>query len=369
MRLSQLRQLMADLQYQALLLTEPINIRYLAGFSGSAASLLITPQQQFLITDYRYTEQAAEQCPAMQIICRDRSRQSLGQCLAPLLRGIDTLHLEYQHLPVSQFLQLQQELPCQLAPGLNLTEQLRACKDHTELASVRQAVAIAEQALAWLLPQLKPGMTEAAAAALLEQQLFALGAEALAFPTILLSGARSALPHGKPGGGQLQHGDWLLIDFGAEVGGYRSDISRTYVIGAATPLQRDFYQTVLCAQQAALAIIGPGVTGDAVNAAAAAVLAASPYADFAGEGIGHGTGLVLHEYPLMRKGCDAVLQPGMVVTVEPGLYKPGFGGVRIEDNILITERGYELLTTSPKQLTVLKGFSLAALHQADSSQA
>ncbi len=355
MRTAKLRQHMAALDYQAVLLTEPYNIRYLSGFTGSAASLLLSQQQQYLITDYRYTEQAAAECPAFQIICRDRSRQSLGQCISELLHGtgISVLHLEYQHLPVSQFLQLQQQLPCQLAPGINLTEQLRACKDATELGYVRQAVAIAEQALAWLLPQIRPGMTEATAAALLEQKLFALGAQALAFPTILLSGPRSALPHGKPGERQLQHGDWLLIDFGAEVQGYRSDITRTFVIGAATTAQRDFYQTVLQAQQAALQLAGPGISGHQLNQAASAVLHASPYAEYAGEGLGHGVGLVLHEYPLLRAGCDVLLQPGMVVTIEPGLYQPGFGGVRIEDDILITDSGFELLSQSPKQLSIL----------------
>ncbi|MDP4534641.1 Xaa-Pro peptidase family protein [Alkalimonas collagenimarina] len=354
MRLQHLQQQLGSCQ--SLLITEPSNIRYLSGFTGSAASLLLTPQQAFLITDYRYTAIAQSQCAGqpLAIICRDRAHESLAACIARLHPTQQQLLCEFDHLTVGFFQQLQQCLPAvSLKAAPNWLAQMRACKDADELAATRQAVTIAEQALGWLLPKIQLGMTELQLATLLEQKLFELGAEALAFPTILLSGPRSALPHGKPSERVLQHGDWLLLDFGAEVRGYRSDMTRTYVLGAASTSQRDFYQTVLQAQLAALAVAGPGVSGHTVNAAAQQVLAASPYADYAGEGIGHGTGLVLHEYPLMREGCDAILQAGMVVTIEPGLYQAGFGGVRIEDDILITETGIEILTQSPKELTIL----------------
>ncbi|SEA89695.1 M24 family metallopeptidase [Alkalimonas amylolytica] len=341
---------------QSLLITEPSNIRYLSSFTGSAASLLLTQEQAFLITDYRYTAIAQSQCAGqpLTIICRDRAHEPFAACIERLQPKQQQLFCEFDHLTVDLFQQLQQCMPAvslQAAP--NWLAQMRACKDAGELAATREAVLIAEQALDWLLPQVRLGMTELQLATLLEQKLFELGAEALAFPTILLSGPRSALPHGKPSDRVLQHGDWLLLDFGAQVRGYRSDITRTYVLGAASANQRDFYQTVLQAQLAALAVAGPGVSGHDVNAAARQVLAASPYADYAGEGIGHGTGLVLHEYPLMREGCEALLQPGMVVTIEPGLYQSGFGGVRIEDDILITDSGIEILTKSTKELSIL----------------
>ncbi|GAB2932151.1 M24 family metallopeptidase [Rheinheimera gaetbuli] len=355
MRLGKLRQLMAQLNYQALLLTEPLNIRYVSGFSGSSASLLITAERQFLITDYRYTEQAQAECAGVDIICRDRSAQSLGQCLAELLQHqpINRLHLEYGHLSVELFWQLQHDLPLTLSPATNLPEQLRACKDPHELNCLRRAAAIADTALAWLLPQLQVGMTERAAADLLQQKIYALGADELAFPTILLSGERSALPHGKPSQRRFAVGDWILLDFGARVEGYRSDMTRTVVLGQASAEQQQFYQTVLNAQQAALAAVKPGISGQQLDQIAQAVLTASPYAAYVGEGLGHGVGLALHEYPLMRRGCEVVLQPDMVVTIEPGLYKPGFGGVRIEDDIVITQQGYQLLTQSPRQLQQL----------------
>ena len=355
MRLSKLRQMMASLDYQALLLTEPLNIRYLSGFTGSSASLLITTEQQFLITDYRYTEQAQTECAGFTIVCRDRSAQSLGKCIAQLLAPlpVNRLQLEYGHLSVELYLQLQHDLALSLSPATNLPEQLRACKDPHELKCLRQAAAIADSALAWLQPQLQLGMTEREAADLLQQKIYALGADELAFPTILLSGERSALPHGKPGQRRFEYGDWILLDFGARVEGYRSDMTRTVVLGQASAEQQQFYQTVLSAQQAALAAVKPGVSGHQLDQIAQAVLAASPYAAYVGEGLGHGVGLALHEYPLMRRGCQVVLQPGMVITIEPGLYKPGFGGVRIEDDIVLTPDGYQLLTQSPRQLQQL----------------
>lgn len=354
MRIQQLQQRLG--KGQSLLLTEPANIRYLSGFTGTAAYLLLTHSQVFLITDYRYTAMAQSECAdkALIIICRDRAKESLAACIDRLLLKLQQLLADFAHLTVATLRELEQQMPAlRIKAAPNWLAEMRACKDATELAATRQAVQIAEQALAWWLPQVQLGMTEASLATLLEEKLFALGAEALSFPTILLSGPRSALPHGKPSERQLQYGDFLLLDFGAVVAGYRSDITRTYVIGEASERQRAFYQAVLQAQQAALAAAGPGVSGHAVNAAAQQVLQASGFGEYAGEGIGHGTGLVLHEYPLMREGCEVALQPGMVVTIEPGLYQDGFGGVRIEDDILITSSGIEILTKSPKELTIL----------------
>ncbi|WP_423185866.1 M24 family metallopeptidase [Alishewanella sp. d11] len=354
MRLLKLQQYLT--MHHALLISEPANIRYLCGFTGSAGSLLLTKEAIFLITDYRYTATATEECTGqpLHIICRDRANESLAECIGRLTITSKTLFIEPNHLTIALFQELTDTLTqFNILNIPNWLAEMRACKDETELAATRQAVQIAEQALAWWLPQVQPGMTEASLATLLEEKLFALGAEALSFPTILLSGPRSALPHGKPSKRQLQRGDFLLLDFGAVVAGYRSDITRTYFIGEASERQRAFYQAVLQAQQAALAVAGPGVSGHAVNAAAQQVLQASGFGEYAGEGIGHGTGLVLHEYPLMREGCEVALQPGMVVTIEPGLYQDDFGGVRIEDDILITSSGIEILTKSPKELTIL----------------
>jgi len=245
---------------QALLITDPLNIRYLAGFTGSSSFLLLSPRCGWLITDYRYVEQAQHQCSTvagslLSVICRDRSRESLAACIRRLLPvDIAALALEYHHLSVQSWQELHQSLPEFALTGWGKpVEHSRAIKQPIELALIRQAVHIAEQALAATLPQIRLGMTEAQVAAILEQQLYANGAEGLSFPTILLSGERSALPHGKPGTRPLAQGDFLLIDFGAMVQGYRSDITRTYILGQASAEQIAFYQTVYQAQQAALA--------------------------------------------------------------------------------------------------------------------
>lgn len=340
----------------ALLISDPLNIRYLSGFTGSSGYLLLAHRSCRLITDYRYLQQAQQECVVgVTVICRDRARESLAACIRRLLPAeVRALALEFHHQTVQSFQTLQQELPAlTFSDWPAPVERQRACKDAAEIALIRQAVAIAERALAQTLPQIRLGMTEAQVAAILEQQLYANGAEGLSFPTILLSGERSALPHGKPGTRPLAQGDFLLIDFGAMVQGYRSDITRTYILGQASAEQIAFYQTVYQAQQAALAALRPGIRAELVNEAAADVLQRSPYAPYAGEGIGHGVGLFLHEYPLMRLGCEAILQSGMVVTIEPGLYQPGFGGVRIEDDVLITADGIEVLTQAPKELTIL----------------
>lgn len=351
MRLELFRQQMKNQQAEAVLVTEPLNVRYLSGFTGSAGQLLITAEQAILITDYRYIEQAQTQATAFQCYCRDRARQSLGQAIRALLISQPAqLQLDYDQVPVALYQQLQQELPYTLADSRQITEQLRAIKDPQELAAIRQAAAIADQALSWLLPQLKPGVSEQQAAHWLEQQLLALGAEALAFPTILLSGPRTALPHGKPSERRFQQGDWILIDFGAQVQGYKSDMTRSYVLGKASPQQQEFYQTVERAQQAALAAAKAGIRADQLTEVAQKILADSAFSAYAGEGLGHSIGLALHEQPLMRFGCQQILQPGMVLTIEPGLYWPGFGGVRLEDDILITAEGAELLSHSPKPM-------------------
>jgi Xaa-Pro aminopeptidase len=351
MRLTLFRQQMQRQQAEAVLVTDAVNVRYLSGFTGSAGQLLITAEQAILITDYRYIEQAQSQVTEFQCYCRDRSRQSLGQAIVSLLTEKPAqLQLDYDQVSVDLYQQLQQELPYALADSAQITEKLRAIKDPDELASIRQAASIADQALSWLLPQLKPGVSEQQAAQWLDAKILELGAEALAFPTILLSGPRTALPHGKPSERCFQAGDLILIDFGAQVRGYKSDMTRSYILGQASTEQRQFYQTVAAAQNAALAAAKAGIRVDQLTQVAHKVLADSVFAAYAGEGLGHSIGLALHEQPLMRYGNDQVLQSGMVVTIEPGLYWPGFGGVRLEDDILITPDGAELLTHSPKPM-------------------
>ncbi|GAB3020907.1 M24 family metallopeptidase [Bowmanella dokdonensis] len=352
-RLTRLRQAMTAAGCHAMLISEPTNIRYLSGFGGSSAYLLVTASEQFLITDYRYVQRAGEDCPDYQTYCRDRVSESLGQAVGRLLSHTPnaSLYLDYRHLSVELYLTLQSDLPMmELKPAPLLVEDLRAIKEPAERACIERCILIAEQSLDWLLGRIEVGMTEARAAELLNNKMMELGAQGQAFPTILLSGPRSALPHGQPGDRKLCRGDWLLIDFGAQLKGLRCDITRTFVLGKASDEQRRFYQTVARAQQAAIDMVRAGVSGHQINRTASDILAASPYAAYAGEGIGHSFGLSLHEPPLLRRSCETLLQSGMILTIEPGLYRPGFGGVRIEDDILVQDQGSLSLTRFNKDL-------------------
>ncbi len=343
-------------QTDALLVFNDHNITYLSGFSGHAATLMIFTDVAYLLTDYRYYEQAKAQAADFQVICRDRVKQSLGALIGELIKrhAIQSLAFEAEHI---SFAAWQQLLDCwnniNTQAASRWVEDLRYCKDDDEIAAIQQAAQIGDQALAQLLKTVKVGMTEHELAIELEYQMALLGSEEPAFSTIMLAGERSALPHGVPGDKALQHGDLLLIDFGAVVKGYRSDMTRTMVMGTADAKQKAIYTTVLSAQQAAMDYATAGISSHALHQQAKSILDQSPYGSYQGEGLGHGVGLDLHEQPFMGMGPDLTLQKNCVVTIEPGIYIPGWGGVRIEDDVVITDSGIKQLSQSPRELLEL----------------
>lgn len=355
-RIEKLRQQLAAQNQTSLLVFDQHNITYLSGFYGHAATLLITQQQQFLLTDYRYFEQAKAQAIGFTVICRDRVKQSLASLVAELVKteSIEVLAYEAAHVSVAQWHDFSQTLgTTNTVPTQRVVETLRYTKDTQEIDSIRRAAHIADKALAQLLPLLKEGVTEREMALELEYKMSKLGSECPAFDTILLFGERSALPHGVPGERALKQGDLILCDFGATINGYRSDMTRTYVLGEPSDKQKDIYQTVLNAQTAAISAIKEGVTGEFLNAQSQAILNKSPYAQYQGEGLGHGVGLDLHEFPFIGQVCPHTIEKGCVFTIEPGIYIPGWGGIRIEDDVVLTDNGLEVLNTSPKALLSL----------------
>jgi Xaa-Pro aminopeptidase len=229
---------------------------------------------------------------------------------------------------------------------------LRMVKDDWEVAQIQQAAQIADEALAQVLPLLQPGISEADFATELEYRLKKLGAEALSFATIVGFGARSALPHALPTTQRLQKGDLVLIDFGAVVNGYRSDMTRSYVAGKPDLLQLQLFQAVQQAQQAALKAVKAGVSASALFAISDQVLQHSQFGRYAGPGLGHGVGLQLHELPFLSPGNQLKLPVGAVVTIEPGVYLPNYGGLRLEDDVLVTAHGYVQLTKAPQQFAL-----------------
>ncbi|PZN13494.1 MAG: Xaa-Pro dipeptidase [Bacillota bacterium] len=354
-RLERLRRRMAEENLEGLLVGSPANRRYLSGFTGSSGWLLITADRAELWTDFRYLEQAAAQAPGFEIVRHEPDvYRHLGRRIQEL--GLGRLGFERDHLTYAQWERLRGALPekVEMVAVGGWIEELRRIKDPAEIAAIRQAARIADEALLEVLADLRPGVTEREVALQLEFAMRRRGAEGVSFDLIVASGPRSALPHGTASDRVIEAGDFVTIDYGALYGGYASDCTRTVVVGPAGERQRRIYDIVLEAQRRALAAVRPGATGAEVDRAARAVIEEAGYGDHFGHATGHGVGLEVHEGPrLAANGRDDVLAPGMVVTVEPGIYLPGWGGVRIEDLVVVTENGGEILTRVTKEFLQL----------------
>lgn len=352
-RLQRLRALMAEQGLNSLFIRSPYNRRYLSGFTGTAGDLLITQEQAWLLTDFRYTEQAAEQAPHFQVL--DHQGRLL-ELVAQLLKdaGVAEVGFEQQHLTYQQYKEMEDSLqPIRLLPVHHLVEQLRMIKDEQELQLIRQAARIADQAFAHILTLVKPGVSERELANELEYQMKKLGATGPSFDTIVASGPRSSLPHGVASERKLQHGDLITFDFGAVYQGYCSDLTRTVALGKVDPELEKIYEIVLRAQERALDQIRPGLAGKEADRLARQVIEEAGYGPRFGHSTGHAIGLEIHEEPSLSPRSDVLLREGMVVTVEPGIYLPGRGGVRIEDDVHLVAGGLEVLTSSPKEWVTL----------------
>jgi len=325
------------------------NAQYLSGYDGEGA-LLIAPDETVILTDSRYLEQAKQQVPELPLIhAEGKYYDELAQAIQD--RGLK--RIGYASWRTTDYvLRRLSEIPgAEWIPFEDPVTDLRAIKDADELTVLREAIRLAEEALAHLRDTVKVGMNEVDVAAMLTGKLRELGSQRVAFGPTVASGPNSALPHYRPSLNprSLDRGDFLLIDFGAVVDGYVSDITRTFVVGGAMERQREIYAVVLESLRAGIDAIRAGVPGDVPHEAAKRVILDSPYAeDVFLSPLGHGVGLEVHELPKMGLNKGEVLEPGMVVTVEPGVYVPGYGGVRIEDTVLVTETGCELLTGFPK---------------------
>lgn len=333
----------------ALLVTRSVNVRWLTGFTGSAGSCLVGPEGScLLVTDRRYAEQAAMQAADVELVI-DRTRSWL-----PGRLGGGRLGVESHHLPWDVALQLAAELgEDRIVPAPWHVETLRQAKDASELELIRQACAVTSAAFDALLGWLGPGITEVEAARRLRGEVEALGADGLAFETILASGPNSAHPHHRPTERALERGDLVKIDFGARVGGYCSDMTRTVALGGVAPALRRVHQIVREAQVTGVAAARPGVTAGDVDAACRDVIDAAGHGGQFVHGTGHGLGLEIHEQPILRRGAAATLTAHMTVTVEPGVYLPGVGGVRIEDVVAVLPSGPQVLTTATTEFVVL----------------
>ncbi|HWN27349.1 MAG TPA: Xaa-Pro peptidase family protein [Actinomycetospora sp.] len=357
-----LRALLRETGLDALLVTDLVNVRYLAGFTGSNAALLVHAgddadrgeDRTVLATDGRYTVQAAAQTPDLPVLVE----RACGPALLAALPDAGVVGFDSAHVTVDGHDGLREALAAgelRRAPGL--VETLREVKDAGEVDALRQACAVADAALAGMLAAggLRAGRTEREVARDLEDRMREAGAEGRSFATIVATGAHAAIPHHSPTDAPLADGDLLTMDFGALVDGYHSDMTRTVVVGVPEDWQRDLHALVAEAAAAGRAALAPGVATRDVDAAARGVIAAAGFGEQFVHGLGHGVGLVIHEAPAVSATATATLRAGMTVTVEPGVYLAGRGGVRIEDTLVVTDDGAAPLTQSPRDLQVPDG--------------
>lgn len=348
-RLTKLRDFLTKQNLDAVIITKAENRQYFSGFSGTSGALVVTNADARLITDFRYIEQAKNQA---QYFLIDEHGNSLLQKVAEVLHELNATKIGFEgdSFTYNEFSMLVEYLKHDKLKPIGL-DQLRVVKDNKEIELIKKAVEISDQAFLHILKVIKPGVSELMVAAELEHCMRKLGAEKPAFDTIVASGERGSLPHGLATDKIIIDGDFVTMDFGAVYQGYHSDITRTVCVGKASEKQRLLYDIVLKAQMMGVDLVKVGQSGKDVDADVRRYIMNAGYGKFFGHGLGHGVGLAIHELPRLSPSstCDC-LEENMVVTVEPGIYLPGFGGVRIEDTVLVTAQGAEILTKSSKQL-------------------
>ena len=348
-RIEAVRRELEAARADALLVTDLTNVRYLTGFAGTNAQVLVSATRALLLTDPRYEARAASIVDAAEVVVYPYAlRDVLPEQL--LSDRIGALGIEASTMSVAERDELAGQLDgIELVATRNLIEALRRSKDPDEVAKIRAAVEIADDAFGWVLDRLVPGVTERQVALDLEMRMRLSGAEEVSFPPIVGSGPLSAHIHHTPSERALEKGDLVLLDFGARVDGYCSDLTRTVALGAPSDEEAELYVTILEAQAAAMGQLEAGVDAAYIDRCARTVIERSGHGDRFGHGLGHGVGLDIHEAPTLKKVSDDVLATGDVVTIEPGVYLPDAGGIRIEDVCLVTEDGYEVLSGAPRQ--------------------
>lgn len=353
MRLDGLRQLLAENDLDAFLVSNSVNERYLSGFTGAEgdAWLLISPDSAWIATDFRYYEQVGRECPDFELV---KITTKFEDVLPDMLRQAEGRRIGYEadHVTIAQFESWFQPLSeYEWVATKEWVRGLRATKEAEEVAAMRKAVALADEALAYGLQQVHPGMTERELAWIIEAYMRTHGAEKVSFDLIVAAGPNGAMAHYRPGDVPLSAGQPIVIDIGAQVNGYCSDLTRTICLGEPEEVELFWkvYDTVLAAQQKAEAEIRAGMTAVEADAIARQVIADAGFGEQFGHGLGHGVGLEVHEKPKVSFASEDTLAVGNLFTVEPGIYISGWGGVRIEDIALLTENGIEVLTQAPKE--------------------
>lgn len=346
-RMKRFRTIMQRARCQAMLISNPANVYYLSGFSGEG-SLLITEQDAYVLTDPRYTEQCESETTGFTCLSTASAAEK-----AELVQAYRRIGFESQHMTVVGRETWEQVFGRKMVSTSGLTEELRTVKDEEEIAAIQKAVEIGDAVFSDILAEIKPGVSEKALAISIEHRLKIGGCEKESFETIVVSGVRSSLPHGTPSDKHLAVGELLTMDFGGFYRRYAGDMTRTVAVGKSCAKIRSIYQSVLEAQMEAVAAVAPGKTCRQIDEAARSLLAKRGLDQYFTHSTGHGVGLDIHESPTVSARNDTILVENMVITVEPGVYIRGWGGVRIEDVVLVTTHGNRVLTGSTKDLLVI----------------
>lgn len=336
----------------ALLVTNMFNVRYLANFTGTTGLVVITKDEAYFVTDFRYTEQAAEEAKGFTIV---KNEGPIFEEVAKIVQEdkIENLGFEQENITYAVYNQINDIIPCELVPVTGLVEKLREVKTEDEINIIKEAINITEKAYDYILGYVKPGKTEIEVANELDFYMRNEGATSVSFDTIVASGIRSAMPHGVASDKVIEEGDMVTIDFGCYYKGYVSDMTRTFAVGDPGEQMKEIYEIVYQANKKVNEVAKAGMTGAELDAIARDYIAEKGYGPQFGHTLGHGIGLEVHEGPSLSFRNEDKLVVNNIVTNEPGIYVPGLGGVRIEDDLVIKEDGAEILMTTPKELIIL----------------
>jgi Xaa-Pro aminopeptidase len=353
-RIRKLREILQDENLDVFLVTSLPHVRYLSGYSGTNGMILISSHSFIFLTDFRYQEQAKEQVKDLKVIIAQRDLLSTVPDLPLLKSKRIKMGYESEHLSCKTYQRLKTLLPdCILVPLEKTVESLTVKKDQSEIEKIKKAAEITDLVFSEILSIIKSGVRELDLAAEIEYRMKGFGSSSPYYETIVASGKRAALPHGRASDKKIQKGDFVTMDFGAVMDGYTADLTRTIMVGKANKRQREVYNIVLRAQQYATSKVRPRIKACDLDKTARDIIKKAGYAKYFGHGLGHGIGLLIHDNPAINTTNQQLLEPGMVITVEPGIYIPNWGGVRIEDDALVTQRGCEILTTSERNLIEL----------------
>lgn len=347
-RLIALRNLIKEKNLEAFVIYKAVNVTYITGFTGDDSAALITPDAAIFITDSRYTEQSQSEVQDFEVI---EHKNGIKEVIKEYVDRLNIKKLAFEEtLPFGQYKSLKEFLGIELVSQENIVESLRIIKDEKEIENIKKAQNITDKTFNYILGFIKPGIKEKEVAIEMEYFMKKSGADDISFDIIVASGKRSSLPHGKPTDKVIEYGEFVTLDFGCKINGYCSDMTRTIIMGKASEKQKEIYNIVLEAQQNAINNLKAGLTEKEGDHLARKIIEAKGYGKYFGHSLGHGVGLEIHEAPGLSPKKENILKTNMIVTVEPGIYIPDFGGVRIEDMVLLKEDGVINLTESPKQL-------------------